>query len=118
KLDKHAELFSAYRSFEIARVPVRFDHGDRNASSWVGRVRDRIAPPLGHLTRSIYCYERPAAYCLSKTATFLNFFPLAVVPLTSDVRLLPSADTAVRGLTAALPPFFTVTSSVRSSSFL
>ena len=34
-------------------------------------------------------------YCLSYTATFLNFLPFGVVPFNVTVRLLPSAETTI-----------------------
>ena len=39
--------------------------------------------------------DAAAPYCLSNTATLLYFLPLASVPLTVTVRLLPSADTTM-----------------------
>ena len=35
------------------------------------------------------------AYCLSYTATFLNFLPFGVVPIKVTVRLLLSAETTI-----------------------
>src|SRR5229473_5241836 len=76
--------------------------------------------PVQNRTERLHCYLSPRedCYCLSYTETFLNFLPCGSVPLVVTVRVLPSADTKIRPLTVTFPSFLTVTSSVRSSTFL
>src|SRR5437899_5613817 len=57
-------------------------------------------------------------HCLSYTAVLLNFLPCGSVPLVVTVRLLPSADTAMRPLVVTLPLFLTLNPSVWSSIFV
>src|ERR1700757_3163740 len=57
-------------------------------------------------------------YCLSYTAVLVTFFPFASVPVVVTVRLLPSAETAMRPVIVVFPPFFTLTPNVRSSIFV
>ena len=53
-----------------------------------------------------------SGYCLSYTEVLLTLLPFASVPLTVTVRVLPSADRAIRPLIVTLPPFLPANSSV------
>src|SRR5207253_10780924 len=57
-------------------------------------------------------------HCLSYTAVLLNFLPCASVPLVVTVRLLPSADAAMRPLVVTAAAFLTLNPSVWSSIFV
>ena len=57
-------------------------------------------------------------YCLSYTAIVLNFLPCGSVPRVVTVRVLPSADTAIRPVTVTFPPFLTVNAKVRALTCL
>src|SRR5579864_7971848 len=66
----------------------------------------------------LHCWWKPIVYCLSYTAVLWNFLPFESVPLVVTVRVLPSAETAMRPEVVTLPPFLTFNPSVRSSIFL
>ena len=67
-------------------------------------LRDQSPEPPA--TSAMAGVEKDDLYCLSYTAVLLYFLPLASVPLTATVRLLPSAATTTWAVRVTLPPFF------------